>query len=67
MKEKGVSQNIVNYILDMNERLNHCQELAVDHKKECQIKRKNWYNKNSFNKISTRFKVEDSLLVLETK
>ena len=41
-EEEGVSQNVVDYILDPDERLKHSQELAVDRMKEYQIKRKNW-------------------------
>ena len=61
--EEEVNQNVVEYILDLNDRLKKCQDFAVKNMTECQLKRKAWYDKNA---VSRKFRVGDSVLVLAT-
>ena len=63
IEEGEVSQNVVDYILDLNSRLKRCHYLAVKKMTECQKKRNLWYDKNG---VSRKFKVGDSVLVLAT-
>ena len=62
-KKKNLSQNVTGYILDLNEQMKRCQELAFKRMSECQkIKCKSWYDKNA---IMRKFNVRYLMLVLE--
>ncbi|XP_035209168.1 uncharacterized protein LOC118183680 [Stegodyphus dumicola] len=62
LEEESSDPTVVEYVLDLINRLKKCQELAVERMKECQSKRKLWYDHNAV----TRFKVGDLVLVLAT-
>ncbi|XP_054719150.1 uncharacterized protein LOC129228494 [Uloborus diversus] len=55
--------NVVEYILNLTNRLKRCQDLAVEKMSEMQVRRKAWYDKNAVNR---QFKVGDQVLVLAT-
>ncbi|GFX44742.1 retrovirus-related Pol polyprotein from transposon 17.6 [Trichonephila clavipes] len=44
MDEGYTSQSVVEYILQLNNRLKRCQDIAITRMKECQLKRKTWYD-----------------------
>ncbi|GFU54946.1 retrovirus-related Pol polyprotein from transposon 297 [Trichonephila clavipes] len=47
MEEEGnTSQSVVEYILQLNNRLKRCQDIAITRMKECQLKRKTWYDRD---------------------
>ncbi|GFW67297.1 hypothetical protein TNCV_3337981 [Trichonephila clavipes] len=46
MEEGNTSQSVVEYILQLNNRLKRCQEIAITRMKECQLKRKTWYDRD---------------------
>ncbi|GFS76326.1 retrovirus-related Pol polyprotein from transposon 297 [Trichonephila clavipes] len=47
MEEGNTSQSIVEYILQLNNRLKSCQDIAITRMKECQLKRKTWYDRDT--------------------
>ncbi|GFX22798.1 retrovirus-related Pol polyprotein from transposon 297 [Trichonephila clavipes] len=47
MEEGDMSQLVVEYILQLNNRLKRCQDIAITRMKECQLKRKTWYDRNA--------------------
>jgi hypothetical protein len=55
--------NVVDYILNLTNRLKKWQDLAGQKMLECQVKRKTWYDKNA---VLREFKVGDKVLVLAT-
>ncbi|MCP8719654.1 MAG: reverse transcriptase domain-containing protein, partial [Asgard group archaeon] len=63
LDEESSDPTVVEYVLDLVNRLKKCQELAVDRMKECQTKRKLWYDRNA---VTRKFKVGDLVLVLAT-
>ncbi|XP_035205467.1 uncharacterized protein LOC118180492 [Stegodyphus dumicola] len=63
LEEESSDPTVVEYVLDLIDRLKKCQELAVERMKECQSKRKLWYDRNA---VTRRFKVGDLVLVLAT-
>ncbi|XP_035220599.1 uncharacterized protein LOC118193600 [Stegodyphus dumicola] len=63
LEEESSDPTVVEYVLDLINRLKKCQELAVERMKECQSKRKLWYDRNA---VTRRFKVGDLVLVLAT-
>ncbi|GFU46134.1 retrovirus-related Pol polyprotein from transposon 17.6 [Trichonephila clavipes] len=42
MEEGNTSQSVVEYILQLSNRLKRCQDIAITRMKECQLKRKTW-------------------------
>ncbi|GFX05531.1 hypothetical protein TNCV_3434351 [Trichonephila clavipes] len=44
--EGNTSQSVVEYILQLNNRLKRCQDIAITRMKECQLKRKTWYDRD---------------------
>ncbi|GFW02730.1 retrovirus-related Pol polyprotein from transposon 17.6 [Trichonephila clavipes] len=46
MEEGNTSQSVVEYILQLNNRLKRCQDIAITRMKECQLKRKTWYDRD---------------------
>ncbi|GFV46341.1 retrovirus-related Pol polyprotein from transposon 297 [Trichonephila clavipes] len=46
MEEGNTSQSVVEYILQLNNRLKRCQDIAITWMKECQLKRKTWYDRD---------------------
>ncbi|GFW43762.1 retrovirus-related Pol polyprotein from transposon 297 [Trichonephila clavipes] len=59
MEEGNTSQSVVEYILQLNNRLKRCQDIAITRMKECQLKRKTWYDRDA---VERKF-VEGDLLV----
>ncbi|GFX97418.1 uncharacterized protein K02A2.6 [Trichonephila clavipes] len=47
MEEGDTSQSVVEYILQLNNRLKCCQDIAITRMKECQLKRKTWYDSHA--------------------
>ncbi|GFT11728.1 retrovirus-related Pol polyprotein from transposon 297 [Trichonephila clavipes] len=41
MEEENTSQSVVEYILQLNNRLKRCQDIAITRMKECQLKKEN--------------------------
>ncbi|GFW82484.1 retrovirus-related Pol polyprotein from transposon 17.6 [Trichonephila clavipes] len=61
--EKGdTSQSVVEYILQLNNRLKRCQDIAITRMKECQLKRKTWFDRDT---VERKF-VEGVIMVLAT-
>ncbi|GFS76321.1 retrovirus-related Pol polyprotein from transposon 297 [Trichonephila clavipes] len=47
MEEGNTNRSIVEYILQLNNRLQRCQDIAITRMKECQLKRKTWYDRDA--------------------
>ncbi|GFS67095.1 retrovirus-related Pol polyprotein from transposon 17.6 [Trichonephila clavipes] len=47
MEEGNTSQSVVEYILQLNNRFKRCQDIAITRMKECQLKRKTWYDRDA--------------------
>ncbi|XP_054723395.1 tetraspanin-11-like [Uloborus diversus] len=56
--QKNLTPNVVEYILNLTNRLKRCQDLAVEKMSEMQVRRKAWYDKNAVNR---QFKVGDQV------
>ena len=63
MEDEEISQNVVDYILELNSRFKLCQDFEVKNMTDCQQKRKLWHDENS---VSRKFKVRGLVLVLAT-
>ncbi|GFX54129.1 retrovirus-related Pol polyprotein from transposon 17.6 [Trichonephila clavipes] len=63
MEEGNTSQSVVEYILQLNNRLKRCQDIAITRKKECQLKRKTWYDRDV---VERKFVEGDLVMVLVT-
>ncbi|GFW59144.1 retrovirus-related Pol polyprotein from transposon 297 [Trichonephila clavipes] len=59
----NTSQSVVEYILQLNNRLKRCQDIAITRMKECQLKRKTWYDRDV---VERKFVEEDLVMVLVT-
>ncbi|GFU36182.1 retrovirus-related Pol polyprotein from transposon 297 [Trichonephila clavipes] len=63
MEEGNTSQSVVEYILQLNNRLKRCQDIAITRMKECQLKRKTWYDSDA---VERKFVEGDLVMVLVT-
>ncbi|GFW29261.1 retrovirus-related Pol polyprotein from transposon 297 [Trichonephila clavipes] len=63
MEEGNTSQSVVEYILQLNNRLKRCQDIAITRMKECQLKRKTWYDRDA---VERKFVERDLVMVLAT-
>ncbi|GFV05522.1 retrovirus-related Pol polyprotein from transposon 412 [Trichonephila clavipes] len=63
MEEGNTSQSVVEYILQLNNRLKRCQDFAITRMKECQLKRKTWYDRDV---VERKFVEGDLVMVLVT-
>ncbi|GFW61173.1 retrovirus-related Pol polyprotein from transposon 297 [Trichonephila clavipes] len=63
MEEGNTSQLVVEYILQLNNRLKRCQDIAITRMKECQLKRKTWYDRDV---VERKFVEGDLVMVLVT-
>ncbi|GFV09745.1 retrovirus-related Pol polyprotein from transposon 17.6 [Trichonephila clavipes] len=63
MEEGNTSQSVVEYILQLNNRLKCCQDIAITRMKECQHKRKTWYDRDV---VERKFVEGDLVMVLVT-
>ncbi|GFV32635.1 uncharacterized protein K02A2.6 [Trichonephila clavipes] len=63
MEEGNTSQLVVEYILQLNNRLKRCQDIAITRMKECQLKRKTWYD---LVVVERKFVEGDLVMVLVT-
>ncbi|GFY22364.1 retrovirus-related Pol polyprotein from transposon 412 [Trichonephila clavipes] len=63
MEEGNTSQLVVEYILQLNNRLKRCQDIAITRMKECQLKRKTWYDRDA---VERKFVEGDLVMVLAT-
>ncbi|GFS50080.1 retrovirus-related Pol polyprotein from transposon 17.6 [Trichonephila clavipes] len=63
MEEGNTSQSVVEYILQLNNRLKRCQDIAITRIKECQLKRKTWYDRDA---VERKFVEGDLVMVLVT-
>ncbi|GFW50923.1 hypothetical protein TNCV_3592051 [Trichonephila clavipes] len=63
MEEGNTSQSVVEYILQLNNRLKRCQDIAITRMKECQLKRKTWYDGDV---VERKFVEGDLVMVLVT-
>ncbi|GFW06820.1 retrovirus-related Pol polyprotein from transposon 17.6 [Trichonephila clavipes] len=63
MEEGNTSQSLVEYILQLNNRLKRCQDIAITRMKECQLKRKTWYDRDA---VERKFVEGDLVMVLVT-
>ncbi|GFT04728.1 retrovirus-related Pol polyprotein from transposon 412 [Trichonephila clavipes] len=63
MEEGNPSQSVVEYILQLNNRLKRCQDIAITWMKECQLKRKTWYDRDV---VERKFVEGDLVMVLVT-
>ncbi|GFV82477.1 retrovirus-related Pol polyprotein from transposon 17.6 [Trichonephila clavipes] len=63
MEEGNTSQSVVEYILQLNNRLKRCQDIAITRMKECQLKRKTWYDRDA---VERKFVEGDMVMVLGT-
>ncbi|GFT82015.1 retrovirus-related Pol polyprotein from transposon 297 [Trichonephila clavipes] len=63
MEEGNTSQSVVEYILQLNNRLKRCQDIAITRMKECQLKRKTWYDRDA---VERKFVEGDLVMVLVT-
>ncbi|GFY04988.1 retrovirus-related Pol polyprotein from transposon 412 [Trichonephila clavipes] len=63
MEEGNTSQSVVEYILQLNNRLKRCQDIAITRMKECQLKRKTWYDRDV---LERKFVEGDLVMVLVT-
>ncbi|GFX86807.1 retrovirus-related Pol polyprotein from transposon 297 [Trichonephila clavipes] len=62
MEEGNTSQSVVEYLLQFN-RLKRCQDIAITRMKECQLKRKTWYDRDV---VERKFVEGDLVMVLVT-
>ncbi|GFU75978.1 retrovirus-related Pol polyprotein from transposon 17.6 [Trichonephila clavipes] len=63
MEEGNTSQSVVEYILQLNNRHKRCQDIANTRMKECQLKRKTWYDRDV---VERKFVEGDLVMVLVT-
>ncbi|GFW71268.1 retrovirus-related Pol polyprotein from transposon 297 [Trichonephila clavipes] len=63
MEEGNTSQSVVEYILQLNKRLKRCQDIAITRMKDCQLKRKTWYDRDV---VERKFVEGDLVMVLVT-
>ncbi|GFW61393.1 retrovirus-related Pol polyprotein from transposon 297 [Trichonephila clavipes] len=63
MEEGNTSQSVVEYILQLNNRLKRCQDIAITRMKECQLKRKTRYDRDV---VERKFVEGDLVMVLVT-
>ncbi|GFU48111.1 retrovirus-related Pol polyprotein from transposon 412 [Trichonephila clavipes] len=63
MEVGNTSQSVVEYILQLNNRLKGCQDIAITRMKECQLKRKTWYDRDA---VERKFVEGDLVMVLAT-
>ncbi|GFV00689.1 retrovirus-related Pol polyprotein from transposon 412 [Trichonephila clavipes] len=63
MEEGNTSQSVVEYILQLNNRLKRCQDIAITRMKECQLKKKTWYDRDA---VERKFVEGDLVMVLVT-
>ncbi|GFV80057.1 retrovirus-related Pol polyprotein from transposon 412 [Trichonephila clavipes] len=63
MEEGNTSQSVVEYILQLNNRLKRCPDIAITRMKECQLKRKTWYDRDA---MERKFVEGDPVMVLAT-
>ncbi|GFV47321.1 retrovirus-related Pol polyprotein from transposon 17.6 [Trichonephila clavipes] len=63
MEEGNTSQSVVEYILQLNNRLKRCQDIVITRMKECQLKRKTWYDRDV---VERKFVEGDLVMVLVT-
>ncbi|GFT88214.1 hypothetical protein TNCV_2893741 [Trichonephila clavipes] len=63
MEEGNTSHSVVEYILQLNNRLKSCQDIAITRMKECQLKRKTWYDRDA---VERKFVEGDLVMVLAT-
>ncbi|GFS50097.1 retrovirus-related Pol polyprotein from transposon 412 [Trichonephila clavipes] len=63
MEEGNTSQSVVEYILQLNNRLKRCQDIAITRMKECQLKSKTWYDRDV---VERKFVEGDLIMVLVT-
>ncbi|GFX31862.1 retrovirus-related Pol polyprotein from transposon 297 [Trichonephila clavipes] len=63
MEEGKTSQSVGEYILQLNNRLKRCEDIAITRMKECQLKRKMWYDRDA---IERKFVEGDLVMVLAT-
>ncbi|GFW49877.1 retrovirus-related Pol polyprotein from transposon 17.6 [Trichonephila clavipes] len=63
MEEGNTSQSVVEYILQLNSRLKRCQDIVITRMKECQLKRKTWYDRDV---VERKFVEGDLVMVLVT-
>ncbi|GFW92333.1 hypothetical protein TNCV_3588551 [Trichonephila clavipes] len=63
MEEGNTSQSVMEYILQLNNRLKRCQDIAITRMKECQLKRKTWYDRDA---VERKFVEGDLVMVLAT-
>ncbi|GFV84213.1 retrovirus-related Pol polyprotein from transposon 17.6 [Trichonephila clavipes] len=62
-EEEDTSQLVVEYILQLNNRLIRCQDIVITRMKECQLKRKTWYDRDA---VEQKFVEGDLVMVLAT-
>ncbi|GFV68540.1 retrovirus-related Pol polyprotein from transposon 412 [Trichonephila clavipes] len=63
MEEGNTSHSVVEYILQLNNRLKRCQDIAMTRMRECQIKRKTWYDRDA---VERKFVEGDLVMMLAT-
>ncbi|GFT71170.1 hypothetical protein TNCV_3001761 [Trichonephila clavipes] len=63
MEEGNTSQSVVEYILQLNNRLKRCQDIAITRMKECQLKRKAWCDRDA---VERKFVERHLVMVLAT-
>ncbi|GFW36214.1 retrovirus-related Pol polyprotein from transposon 412 [Trichonephila clavipes] len=63
MEEGNTSQSVVEYIFQLNNRLKRCQDITITRMKECQVKRKTWYDRDA---VERKFVEGDLAMVLVT-
>ena len=63
LEPESTDPYVVDYILNLINRLKHCQELAERRMSSQQNKRKTWYDRNA---VSRKFKVGNKVLALAT-
>lgn len=61
--EEGSETTVVEYVLNLLNRLKRCQDLALEKMQECQVKQKLWYDRNA---VTRNFEVGDQVMVLAT-
>ncbi|GFW43859.1 CCHC-type domain-containing protein [Trichonephila clavipes] len=61
IEEGNTSQSVVECILQLNNRLKRCQDIAITRMKECHFKRKTWYDRGA---VERKF-VEGDLIYQE--
>ncbi|GFW05518.1 retrovirus-related Pol polyprotein from transposon 17.6 [Trichonephila clavipes] len=67
MEEGNTSQSVVEYILQLNNRLKRCQDIAITRMKECQLKRKTWYDRDAVERKFVEGDLIDGLKQVITK